>query len=725
MAYSISLEGEKWGSTAIGSGGGTITWSFGIGAGNFFSWANSTFANFSADISAAFARWEQIANLDFVQVADSSAVNIRIGSTGIDGPGQVLGQASYSYSGSSFRFAEIGIDNAEQWTDTTLYEVALHEIGHAIGLDHHSGDPSIMGAYLNPALTDLQPYDIAAIQYLYGPAALPPVLTARNLTEAANYTPISLSAQLTYTDVRPAVSWRVQDISKDGLKALLLDGVPLSASTPVTLTAAQFQKLTIATVYSDHEIWVVANDGSLSSAPVRFTVSPSQPRSVPVVTATDFYETAGTPTSSLSAHLTYSDAFPAVSWRIQDVSSDGTSGLLLNGAPLVASAPVTLTAAQFAQVSIAAVTSSHEIWATSSDGIYSSAPVHFSVLPAPRPVPVLTATDLNEQQGSGSVALSAQLSYGGDPLPAVSWRIQDVSTDGSSALLLNGVPVTAASPITLTAAQFAQTSIGVVTSHHEIWATASDGYLSSAPVHFGVSAPVITPPSVTAVHLQEVAGAPPIPLASQLTFHDNLSAVTWRIQDVSSEATGALYLAGTPLNASHPVDLTAAQFAQITIGAVRDAHEIWATASNGSLSSAPVHFSVSPAPHAITSAAISSDPTSVDGTHTDQLLAMSAAKQPEQFVFKAVSHVDGSPDAAPSPNVVVSHDSNGFVFSHETESVNMGSGDDHAHHSGAVNWHALMVHDPIVEMQLESHEHRLAHINMAHPSNDGYILGHS
>jgi hypothetical protein len=170
MSFTYSFEGPKWGSSTIGSAGGTVTWSIDTTSGQFFDFISNVVPNFLSEITAAFDRWEHTANIDFVQVADSSSVDIRLGEFPLDGPSNLLGQTQYSFSGSLFNFAEIAFDSAENWTDVLLYEVALHEIGHALGLDHHTADASIMEPILDPSITDLQPYDIAAIQNLYGTA---------------------------------------------------------------------------------------------------------------------------------------------------------------------------------------------------------------------------------------------------------------------------------------------------------------------------------------------------------------------------------------------------------------------------------------------------------------------------------------------------------------------------------------------------------------------------
>ncbi len=592
MAYSYSFEGPKWGSTAVGAPGGMVTWSFGQGTGKAVTWANNSINNFNAIVTAAFDRWEQVANIDFVKVADSSAVNIRLGTFSIDGLNSIVGVAYYSYSGSALRWSEIGFDSAENWNDTLLYQVALHEIGHAIGLDHHSGDPSIMAAYINPAITDLQPYDIAAIQALYGPANAAPIVVASNLQEVLGAPAPRLSDQLAYSDNDPAVLWRIQDLSNDGSSALILNSQALQASSTIVLTAAQFSQVTIATVGATHDIWARAFDGHSYSAPVHFTITPPV-RPVPVVAVSDLVETLGMAPVALSAQLAYSGSLPAVTWRIQDISSNGESALLLNGSPLSAASTITLTAAQFAQVTIGTVTESHEIWANASDGSLKSAPVNFSITPPTNSAPVVTATDLHETLGAPPTLVSSQVTYI-DESPAMSWRIQDISTDGTSALLLNGSPLNASQTVALTPAQFAALTIGQVTSSHDVYVVASDGFKFSAPAHFTITPPVNSAPVLVATDLHEVAGAPPVALSTQVSYSDAQAAVSWRIQDISSDGSTALLLNGSPLSAASTVTLTAAQFAQITIAQVNSVHEIWMRASDGYLNSAPVKLTVTP-----------------------------------------------------------------------------------------------------------------------------------
>lgn len=173
----------KWGSSTPGTTGGQVTWSFASLAGAIYNFdATISEAAFQALIRAAFEAWEDIANIDFVEVADSANSDIRLGWDFIDGMNGTVGEAAYSYFISptgfdTFDFAEIRFDTSEIWsTDpnyvgsaVNFFAVALHEIGHALGLDHSTNPDTIMYFQTN-ATVDLTSFDIAGAQAIYGAA---------------------------------------------------------------------------------------------------------------------------------------------------------------------------------------------------------------------------------------------------------------------------------------------------------------------------------------------------------------------------------------------------------------------------------------------------------------------------------------------------------------------------------------------------------------------------
>ncbi|RYY11211.1 MAG: matrixin family metalloprotease [Alphaproteobacteria bacterium] len=163
---------------------------------------------YQATIRAALARWALVSNLTFVQLTDSPAVDIRIGWAKVSGieigetvfsyPDQT-GQPLAFYPGTVLKLEDpaatplgTGLGDIYQGTAATLYQITLHELGHALGLAHSTNPADVMFPALGPADTDLSPADIAGIQFLYGSPGSPPkvqVTTAPNSVPSTVATP--------------------------------------------------------------------------------------------------------------------------------------------------------------------------------------------------------------------------------------------------------------------------------------------------------------------------------------------------------------------------------------------------------------------------------------------------------------------------------------------------------------------------------------------------------
>ena len=140
------------------------------------------FTRVAAEFLAAFAAWEAVAGVTFEEVDDPEAADLLLGVQGIprgiayadvshrrgaDAPLASIRQAAICLNPSVSW--ETGFDGDDRTFDIRL--VALHEIGHVIGLDHvgrRSG--AIMRHKYREQFRVPQKGDIAGATLLYGPA---------------------------------------------------------------------------------------------------------------------------------------------------------------------------------------------------------------------------------------------------------------------------------------------------------------------------------------------------------------------------------------------------------------------------------------------------------------------------------------------------------------------------------------------------------------------------
>lgn len=135
----------------------------------------------SSETAAAFRVWERAANLSFYQVSDVRDADIVLGAQGLP-EGRAFANVSYAPESAdgvrAIKQALVCLNPEHKWKvgfdgDEDVYDIRytlIHEIGHAIGLDHPGRSGQVMAYRYTEAFADLQPGDLHGVRQLYGPA---------------------------------------------------------------------------------------------------------------------------------------------------------------------------------------------------------------------------------------------------------------------------------------------------------------------------------------------------------------------------------------------------------------------------------------------------------------------------------------------------------------------------------------------------------------------------
>jgi len=131
----------------------------------------------------AFAVWSAVTNLTFTEVDPGNNPDFRIAwrthdhgdGSSFDGPGNTLAHAFYPAPCGGSNSGDLHFDESELWSQDPadngilLLNVAIHEIGHLLGLSHSQDEAAIMFAFYSPERFNLAQDDIDGIQELYSP----------------------------------------------------------------------------------------------------------------------------------------------------------------------------------------------------------------------------------------------------------------------------------------------------------------------------------------------------------------------------------------------------------------------------------------------------------------------------------------------------------------------------------------------------------------------------
>jgi hypothetical protein len=200
-------------------------------------------------VRMAFQIWADYANLTFTEVPSNGDINISWGvgdhceGSDFAGPFGVLAHAFFP--GSETIAGDIHFDDAEDWTlelqpavsifqPIDLVTVAIHEIGHALGLDHSAVDCSVMDSYTG-SHRYLAPDDILGIRALYGERS------------AINRSSLGCGGGTVFINNLPAgasVTWESSNISIATINTVNNQGIV----TPVTNASGSLQLTAIITL---------------------------------------------------------------------------------------------------------------------------------------------------------------------------------------------------------------------------------------------------------------------------------------------------------------------------------------------------------------------------------------------------------------------------------------------------------------------------------------------
>jgi hypothetical protein len=296
-----------------------------------------------AEIERAMAEWSKVAAITWQPGASpfsTTTVNVRFAAFDhadgypFDGPGGIVAHTFYPAPPNPEPIAgDMHFDDSENWhigVNTDLFSVALHELGHALGLGHSDDPAAVMYPYYKMVATLAAP-DVAAVLTLYAPrtsSAVPPpppgptpplALTVNAVSSTTTAASVNLSGSATGGIGVLSVTWSSSGggsgIAAGTASAWSILNIPLlMGANTVTVTASSAGSRTSSTVTIARQSVPAGSGGggADTTAPALTITSPST-------------GTMSTTAASVTIAGTASDnlAVTMVSWT----TNFGTSGV--------------------------------------------------------------------------------------------------------------------------------------------------------------------------------------------------------------------------------------------------------------------------------------------------------------------------------------------------------------------------------------------------------------